>query len=92
MNLPNREDYMDFIKRENHKGWVVDPQNIHAAGWGLSLTTTDMAKIGQLYLNNGIWNKQRVISSQWIEESTQVHIRSNDLAYGECIVDRISLL
>jgi hypothetical protein len=34
----------------------------------------DMAKIGYLYLNNGLWDGKRIISSQWIKESTRKHV------------------
>ncbi|MCC7332104.1 MAG: serine hydrolase [Flavobacteriales bacterium] len=30
----------------------------------------DFAKIGQLYLNNGLWNNERILSEQYIKEST----------------------
>lgn len=33
----------------------------------------DLAKIGLLYLNNGIFNNQRIVSSNWIQESIKVH-------------------
>jgi CubicO group peptidase (beta-lactamase class C family) len=34
------------------------------------LSTRDMAKIGQLMLNNGEWNGQQLISKEWIEKTT----------------------
>lgn len=33
--------------------WLRDPQGINAGGFGLYLTTRDMAKIGYLYLKGG---------------------------------------
>jgi CubicO group peptidase (beta-lactamase class C family) len=44
------------------------------ASSGLYLTPRDMAKIGQLYLQKGIWNGNRVVSENWINESTKQHI------------------
>lgn len=41
-----------------------------------------MAKIGQLYLNGGVWNGRQILSSQWIEDSTKVQSRSGKLTYG----------
>jgi CubicO group peptidase (beta-lactamase class C family) len=35
---------------------------------GLYLRSRDFAKLGQLYLNKGLWNGQRVFSEQWAEE------------------------
>jgi hypothetical protein len=37
-----------------------------------------MAKISQLYLNQGIWNGQRVVSSRWIEDSWTPYTRTED--------------
>ena len=44
----------------------------------------DMAKIGQLYLNKGLWNGKRIVSEKWVEESTKEHSRwkKHDLPYG----------
>ncbi|WP_425481548.1 hypothetical protein [Alkalibaculum sporogenes] len=57
---------------------------INTGGWGLTLTPSDMAKIGQLYLNSGVWDGKQIISARWIEESTQEHSRweKNNLLYG----------
>jgi CubicO group peptidase (beta-lactamase class C family) len=41
-------------------------------GW-LNLTSRDMAKIGYLYLNNGTWDGQQVIPSEYIHASLQPH-------------------
>jgi len=43
-----------------------------------------MAKIGQLYLNGGVWNKKRIVSQKWIDESTKEHSRWEklNLPYG----------
>ncbi len=51
---------------------------------GLSLTTMDMAKLGQLYLNEGCWNDRQIISGKWIAESTQVQSiwKARHLKYG----------
>jgi CubicO group peptidase (beta-lactamase class C family) len=40
-----------------------------------------MAKFGQLYLDDGVWRGQRLISSEWIDESTRKHSTSD--LYGE---------
>lgn len=41
----------------------------HAFG-GLSMTMRDLAKIGRLYLNRGVWNGKRIVGESWIEQST----------------------
>jgi len=40
----------------------------------LKLRPRDMAKLGEVYLQNGRWNGQQIISEQWVEKSTVAHI------------------
>jgi len=51
----------------------INPQIIHASG-NLKLRPRDMAKFGYLYINEGIWNEKRILSKNWIFESTKEHI------------------
>lgn len=39
-------------------------------GYGLRLRSIDLAKLGQLVLDQGSWNGTRLISSEWIEAAT----------------------
>lgn len=80
----NIEEQLEFYKAKNVSGWVADRAGVNTAGWGLNLNAEAMAKIGQLYLNDGIWNGKQIISSSWINESTKEHIRCNQwkLSYG----------
>lgn len=43
-----------------------------------------MAKIGQLCLDEGMWNGQQIVSLNWINESTKEHSRWKEmnLPYG----------
>jgi len=38
----------------------------------IAASARDYAKIGRLYLNNGIWNGKQLISKNWVEKSTQI--------------------
>ena len=80
----SKEEQLAFNQSTDISGWVTDPMGIHAAGWGLTLTPMDMAKIGQLYLNGGMWEGKQVISLKWIEDSTREHSRwkKENLPYG----------
>ena len=40
----------------------------HSFG-GITLTIKDLAKIGQLYLKNGMWEGQRIVSKDWIQQT-----------------------
>ncbi len=68
----NKEEQLAFYKSKGSNGWVADTKGTNTAGWGLSLTTMDMAKLGQLCLNRGYWNGRQIIAEKWIDESTQV--------------------
>ncbi len=80
--LGSKEEHIALMNDKNTSGWVVDPQGINTASWGLFMTPGDMAKIGQLYLNGGIWDNKQIISEKWIEASTKAHIRLDQLSYG----------
>ncbi|MBT3178699.1 MAG: serine hydrolase [Desulfobacula sp.] len=54
--------------------WPSNPQGITLGYSQLQMLPRDMAKFGFLYLNNGVWDGQQIISSQWIKESTSKHI------------------
>jgi len=47
----------------------------------LYLKPRDIAKIGQLYLQQGNWNDRQIVSSQWVQESTAVSVHL-PLDYG----------
>jgi CubicO group peptidase (beta-lactamase class C family) len=38
-------------------------------GGGMHLTPRDMLKIGQLYLDGGLWKGERILSASWVDES-----------------------
>jgi CubicO group peptidase (beta-lactamase class C family) len=50
--------------------WDADPKGVNVGGWGLSITTGDIAKLGQLYLQKGVWNDQRILSEAWVRLAT----------------------
>ncbi|MBE5785896.1 MAG: serine hydrolase, partial [Clostridiales bacterium] len=54
--------------------WETCPMGIEKGGWGLSLTMEDAAKLGQLYLNKGMWEGKRIFSEAWAEAATQKQI------------------
>lgn len=58
--------------------WEEDAQGIPIGGWGLNLTPREMAKLGYLYLNNGQWNGEQILSQEWIEAATQTQIKTGD--------------
>ncbi|MDO3625289.1 serine hydrolase [Mucilaginibacter sp. BT774] len=54
--------------------WEVNTQGVNTGGWGLRVKTEDLAKMGQLYLQKGVWNGKQVLAKAWIEEATTFKI------------------
>ena len=53
------------------KAWTTySPQGIPCGGWGMNMTTRELARFGQLYLNRGRWDGKRVLSSDWVSLAT----------------------
>ncbi|MWC30213.1 serine hydrolase domain-containing protein [Paenibacillus sp. MMS18-CY102] len=63
----------DDLFGRNVKGWVQDPSGNSTGGWGLTLNVRDMARFGFLYLNHGMWDGSKIVSSSWIAESTTMN-------------------
>lgn len=84
VTLRTKEEHLAFMGDRNSSGWVVDGQGYNTASWGLFLRPLDMAKIGQLYLDKGLWGGRRILPARWIEESTREQSRCAQwgLAYG----------
>ena len=64
-------------------GWLGDRQGLSYGGSDLAITPRAMAKIGLLYLKGGVWEELRIVSSDWINQSTTPHTRDdNRTQYG----------
>ena len=57
--------------------WWRYPDGTVQLGGGLSITPRDMAKLGQLVLDDGLWQGERVINEEWIEESTALQTNTD---------------
>jgi CubicO group peptidase (beta-lactamase class C family) len=65
--------------------WSIDRQGYHIGGFGLQLTTREMAKFGYLYLNQGRWDGQIVLPATYVQDSLSQHIITpkDDTTHGE---------
>ncbi len=63
--------------------WLEDGDGVAKGGWGLSLTPRDMAKIGQLCLQNGTWEGNRIVSSSWVQYSTSNIVSNEEVGNGK---------
>jgi CubicO group peptidase (beta-lactamase class C family) len=50
--------------------WPSDTKGVNFGGYDLQLRPLDMAKIGYLYLKNGIWDTQQLLSEEYIRNTT----------------------
>jgi len=53
--------------------WQATPLGVPMTGGGLQLTSRDLEKLGQLYLDGGRWGGRQVISADWVRRSISPH-------------------
>jgi CubicO group peptidase (beta-lactamase class C family) len=59
--------------------WEVVKRGLNNGAAGLSLTPSDMLKIGKLYLNDGVFNGTRIVSKEWITKATTFKISTHGI-------------
>ncbi|MCR5201140.1 MAG: beta-lactamase family protein [Saccharofermentans sp.] len=67
------EEHKHFTmdKKPKTNVWFADRDGLGTPGYGLCMCAKDMAKIGQLCLNEGVWEGKQIISSSWIKDMTR---------------------
>ncbi|WP_394770406.1 serine hydrolase domain-containing protein [Lacisediminihabitans sp.] len=58
--------------------WETCPRGIDVGGWGLALTTEDVAAFGQLYLQRGEWNGAQLVPADWVAAATSAQVPNGD--------------
>ena len=61
--------------------WEATDCGSNKGGFGISMSPRDMARFGQLYLNDGVWDGARILPEGWAE-STQPPGINTILSYG----------
>lgn len=61
--------------------WRKRDDGLCNAGAGLLLRPRDMAKIGQLFLDSGVWKGRQVVSKEWVKAAT-TPFKQNGGNYG----------
>lgn len=82
-HLPNLFDHL--VARPLRFGryhWNLMPNGEGYLGGGVYMRPRDLLKIGQLYLNGGVWNGHRVVSNAWVSQSTAPHVEINEVTTG----------
>lgn len=74
----NAQEHKQFTisKAPKTDVWFSAPDGVATAGYGLCLSPMDMAKLGQLCLDEGFYDGSSIVPAQWIRESTSPHIQS----------------
>lgn len=62
--------------------WVADAAGHTHTGGGLALRPRDLAKLGQVMADGGVWAGQRLVPAAWVAESTTLHTRNEESSYG----------
>jgi CubicO group peptidase (beta-lactamase class C family) len=73
----------DPLGMEFSGSWSIDSleSDFEKMETGVNARAIDFAKFGQLFLNEGTWNGEQVISAAWVVESTQPFLPTNYANY-----------
>ena len=63
--------------------WKKTPTGHPDTEGGLFLEAEDLARIGWLYLNGGVWNGRRIVPEEWVRASVAKHVENvNPAGFG----------
>ncbi|MBQ6335361.1 MAG: serine hydrolase [Erysipelotrichaceae bacterium] len=73
----SKEDQFDFLMNKDPRTyeWYCDPKGAVTAGWGLCMSARDMAIIGELLLNEGLYDDKVIISKEYLEDMLRPHVK-----------------
>ena len=56
--------------------WDTDVNGVYIPT-GMQMTPRDIAKLGYLYLKNGVWNGEQIVPAEWIAASLQAYRKTS---------------
>jgi CubicO group peptidase (beta-lactamase class C family) len=63
--------------------WKRSPMGVVDTEGGLFLNSADLAKIGYLYLHDGMWDGKQIVSKEWVQHSLTPFIDAEEgMKYG----------
>jgi CubicO group peptidase (beta-lactamase class C family) len=62
--------------------WNLMPNGEGYLGGGAFLLPRDLLKVGQMYLDGGMWNGRRIVPAEWVKESTKPRVDINPQTTG----------
>ncbi|WP_171062778.1 serine hydrolase [Larkinella sp. C7] len=60
--------------------WTKDPLGHETTAGSFYISPGDMNKIGQVVLNDGVYNGKRIVSGQWVKKMTESCIKIEDFS------------
>ncbi len=70
-------------------GWPKDANGFYYGSGDIQMIPRSLAKFGQLYLDEGVWNEVQLIPSEWVNSTFQVY---SSATYGREIFTNIRTL
>lgn len=75
------EKVVDYLKPRlfeplgiRHYWWDESLEGYSMGGWGLYITSESLAKMGQFFLQKGVWNGRRLLDEKWVEQAMSAQI------------------
>ena len=73
----SKEDQFNYLmsKKPRDYEWYSDPQDTVTAGWGLCSSARDLATLGELVLNSGVYGDRQIVSEEYINDMLTPHLK-----------------
>ncbi len=62
--------------------WNLMPTEEGYLGGGARLRPRDLLRLGQAYLDGGVWQGRRIVAQDWVQRSTTAHIKISPTTTG----------